>query len=332
MVKIKKGREVLLPEDRGGSTQDRVTLAFKTFDLGQVHMHLILHLFFFLKKSLIRLLGNTLSKIQFSWFHYMKPKEQVHCRWSWLAPADEAAPTCFPCLDPLGTQQRSGSEEQAAPQHKTRYFSTTVCKAIWFFKGLGGEALRHPQLQQFCWATGEQSSRHLALCSVNSSQQQHFPKDHQAEWKDTDLRGLWHSSNPAAPLAQPKWWALVSLEDRGRQLGRKQNKNKNNFRNLRVSLSRWDMLATLLLQCLTEAERSLTELLLRVARYFQLLATCHKTPGKKPTAICVPHFHIWKGCAKSLPKHAASPHGLPKLPKPPQELRLIESMGHPRRY
>lgn len=44
MVK-EKGQEVPLPEDRG-SIQERVTLVFKTFDLGQVNMHLILHLFF----------------------------------------------------------------------------------------------------------------------------------------------------------------------------------------------------------------------------------------------------------------------------------------------
>lgn len=70
----------------------------------------------------------------------MKHKEQVHCRWSSFPLAGEAAPTCFPCLDALGTHQCSGSEEQAAPQHR-RYFSTTVSKAIWFFKVLGGEAL-----------------------------------------------------------------------------------------------------------------------------------------------------------------------------------------------
>lgn len=39
-----------MPEDRGGSIQERVTLVFKTFDTGQVHMHSILHLFFSFKK------------------------------------------------------------------------------------------------------------------------------------------------------------------------------------------------------------------------------------------------------------------------------------------
>lgn len=37
---------------------------------------------------------------------------------------------------------------------------------------LGGEFHRHPQLQRFCWATGERSSRFLALCNVTSSQRQ----------------------------------------------------------------------------------------------------------------------------------------------------------------
>lgn len=40
-----KGQEGPLPEDRGGSIQERVTLVLKTFDLGQVNTHSILHLF-----------------------------------------------------------------------------------------------------------------------------------------------------------------------------------------------------------------------------------------------------------------------------------------------
>lgn len=125
---------------------------------------------------------------------------------------------------------------------------------------LGGEVLRHPQLQQFCWATGERSSRYSALCNVTSLQQQNFPKDHQIEWKDANHRGPWDRSNTAAPLAQPKWWAVVWLESKGRQLGRKQK--RGNFHNFWVSLTRWDMLAALLLQCLAEHEKSPRELLL----------------------------------------------------------------------
>lgn len=46
-----KRAEVPLPEDRGGSIQERVTLMFKTFDLGQVNTHSILHFFFFKIKN-----------------------------------------------------------------------------------------------------------------------------------------------------------------------------------------------------------------------------------------------------------------------------------------
>lgn len=76
------GQELQLPEDkrapRGGSIQQIATLVFKTFDLGQVNMHSILHLLKRKKKSLIRLLRNALSKkIYFSCFQYTKQKEEV---------------------------------------------------------------------------------------------------------------------------------------------------------------------------------------------------------------------------------------------------------------
>lgn len=52
-----------MPEDRGGSIQERVTLVFKTFDLGaSTHTLNLVPFFFFNKKSLIRLLRNSLSK------------------------------------------------------------------------------------------------------------------------------------------------------------------------------------------------------------------------------------------------------------------------------
>lgn len=47
MEKQKKGRKF----HRGGSIQERVTLVFNTFDLGQVNTHPILHLSFSLKKK-----------------------------------------------------------------------------------------------------------------------------------------------------------------------------------------------------------------------------------------------------------------------------------------
>lgn len=212
----------------------------------------------------------------------MKQKEQVHRRWSPFPLTDEAAPTPAFLTWMLLAQQCSGSEEQAALQYIRRYFSTTVSKAIWgFFKCLevkssGANSSTDP--------AGPQENE--ALWNVASMQQQRFPKNHQTEWKDTNHRALWDRSNTPA---QPKWWALLWLEDKGRQLGRKQK--NDNFHNFLVSLTRWDMLATLLLQCLTEGEKSPAELLLPVACCFWLLAACYKTTGKKPTATCatLPH-------------------------------------------
>lgn len=58
-----RGQELQLPEDRraprGGSIQQIVTLVFKTFDLGQVNMHSILHLFRKKKRKKKKILYKT---------------------------------------------------------------------------------------------------------------------------------------------------------------------------------------------------------------------------------------------------------------------------------
>lgn len=175
---------------------------------------------------------------------------------------------------------------------------------------LGGEALRHRQLQQFCWATGEQSSRYSALCSHHNSSIFLKTITLTERTQITEVSGT-----EATPLHPGTSAGLTGGQG---QLGSQQQ--RVNSPNLSVALSRWETLTTLLLQCLTEGQKSLTELLLLVACCFQLLATCSRTPGTKLTAICVQHFHIWKGCAKEKPTYSHSqsmqPHPMaPNAPK-----------------
>lgn len=200
--------------------------------------------FFLLKKSLIRLLRNSLSKYIVLIFSIHEAKRtsslQVKpistCRWN-------CSHALFLSLDALGTLQCSGSEEQASICSTPACKETSVTlfpKKFGFFK-----CLEVTSSGTHSWATGEQSSRYPALCNVTSCNGTVFlNKDHRIKWRDTYHRGLWDRNNTVAPLEQ-QWWALVWLEDEGRQLRKKQSGNIYNFS---VSLTRWDMLATLLLQ------------------------------------------------------------------------------------
>lgn len=82
----------------------------------------------------------------------------------------------------------------------------------------------------------------------------------------------------------------------------------------------WDMLATLPLQCLSQGEKSLTELLLLIACSFQLLETCYKTPGKKTRChLCATLPHLERLCQGEAclvtPKTCSLTPWPPKAPK-----------------
>lgn len=48
----------------------------------------------------------------------------------------------------------------------------------------------------------ENKAADTRLCEMFYMKWQHFPRDHQIEWKDTNHRGLWDRGNTTASLAQ----------------------------------------------------------------------------------------------------------------------------------
>lgn len=172
------------------------------------------------------------------------------------------------------TVQREEEASNAAPQHVRRHFSNVV------FKATGGF------LSAWRWIPQAPTAPAILLCQrktkqqitgsvqlVTSSQRQRFPKRLSNRVKgqksERSLGQKWHCTVHQAAGTGFDWRTRAANWE----------EKSGNFHHFSVSRTRWDTLATLLLQHLAEGEKSLMALSLP---HQQCTTTA---PGKKPPPL-----------------------------------------------